>query len=107
MDDFYFGKFYKVPDKVRGKINDKLRDMRKDYGSFRKYLDKIEVGKIPEVPHILIAQRFFVDICNYRVMYSNQTKDFHPLLNLVTVSLVLFGECLTQTLDFALHQLQR
>lgn len=46
MDDFYFGKFYKVPDKVRGKINDKLRDMRKDYGSFRKYLDKIEVGKV-------------------------------------------------------------
>lgn len=44
MNDFYFGKFYKVPDKVRGKINEKLRDMRKDYGSFRKYLNKIEVG---------------------------------------------------------------
>lgn len=42
MQDFYFGNSYKVPDRARGVINDKMRDLRKDYGSFRKYLDKIE-----------------------------------------------------------------
>ncbi len=42
MKDFYFGSHYKVPDKVRGKINEKMRELRKDYGSFRKYLEKVE-----------------------------------------------------------------